>query len=69
MFCRSTVLKYSEEIEKLAQRLLGCISESLGEETKYVPEVLGELSQNVVMNYYSPCPQPELALGIMVSPN
>ena len=64
MFCRSTILKYSDETMKLAQRLLGCISESLGEETSYVQESLGEPSQNIVMNYYCPCPQPELALAL-----
>ena len=69
MFYRSTVLKYSDEALRLAQRLLGCISESLGEETTYVQEALGEPSQNILMNYYCPCPQPELALGLMVSPS
>lgn len=48
----------------LAQRLLELISESLGLRSSYIIDAIGEPYQNVSLNYYPPCPQPELTLGL-----
>lgn len=58
--------EFSDETCKLAQRLLGFISESLGLQTQYLVDAIGEPAQNIVINYYPPCPQPHLTLGLQV---
>lgn len=63
---RSTIEEYSDENCKLAQRILSCISESLGLPPQFLVEAVGEPSQNIVINYYPPCPQPDLTLGLQV---
>ncbi|KAG0620488.1 hypothetical protein M758_4G220000 [Ceratodon purpureus] len=61
---RSTMEEFSDETCKLAQRLLGFISESLGLPTEFLVDAIGEPAQNIVINYYPPCPQPHLTLGL-----
>ncbi|KAH6559576.1 hypothetical protein KP509_1Z003300 [Ceratopteris richardii] len=48
----------------LAQRLLSLISESLGLKPSYIQNAIGEPYQNISLNYYPPCPEPELTLGL-----
>jgi isopenicillin N synthase-like dioxygenase len=62
--CRDTVVKYSNGMKDLAQRLLRIISESLNLPPSYIEEAVGEVYQNITISYYSPCPQPDLALGL-----
>jgi isopenicillin N synthase-like dioxygenase len=40
------------------------ISESLGLEKDYMKKVLGEQGQHMAVNYYPPCPEPELTYGL-----
>lgn len=40
------------------------ISESLGLEKEYIKKVLGEQGQHMAVNYYPPCPEPELTYGL-----
>lgn len=61
---RQTIIEYSEHMKLLAQRLLALISESLGLKASYIQDAIGEPFQNVSLNYYPPCPQPELTLGL-----
>ncbi|KAI5083376.1 hypothetical protein GOP47_0003119 [Adiantum capillus-veneris] len=61
---RQTIKEYSEHMKLLAQRLLSLISESLGLKPSYIQDAIGELYQNISLNYYPPCPQPELTLGL-----
>ncbi|KAL3701940.1 hypothetical protein R1sor_019962 [Riccia sorocarpa] len=61
---RETVLQYSHQMKLLAERILELISESLGLPSSHLREALGDPSQNVSVNYYPPCPQPELTLGL-----
>ncbi|CAM6126579.1 unnamed protein product [Calypogeia fissa] len=61
---RQTVVQYSEEMRALAQRLLALVSESLGLPSSSMKDALGEPSQNVSVNYYPTCPQPDLTLGL-----
>jgi hypothetical protein len=57
-------VKYSDNMKVLAQRLLCIISESLNLPPSYLQEAVGEAYQNITISYYSPCPQPDLALGL-----
>ncbi|CAM0912901.1 unnamed protein product [Alopecurus aequalis] len=61
---RDTVVRYSNSMKFLAERLLGIISESLNLLPSYLQEAVGEAHQNITISYYSPCPQPDLALGL-----
>lgn len=56
--------EYLEEVWNLALWLAGAVSESLGLERNYIEKSLGEGCQIVAANYYPPCPQPELTLGL-----
>ncbi|KAK3003652.1 hypothetical protein RJ639_018694 [Escallonia herrerae] len=51
-------------MKALAQKLLGLISESLGLPSSCIVEAGGEFYQNISINYYPPCPQPDLTLGL-----
>lgn len=61
---RDVVLEYSDNMKFLAQRLLSMISESLNLPHSCIEDAIGEAYQNITISYYSPCPQPELALGL-----
>lgn len=65
--CREVVDAYSTGVYMLCNRLLETLSTTLGLE----PHVLGErvnakaLGVRTSCNYYPPCPQPELVLGLI----
>jgi isopenicillin N synthase-like dioxygenase len=61
---RSSMEEFSDETCKLARRILGHISESLGLPTQFLEDAVGEPAQNIVINYYPTCPQPQLTLGL-----
>ncbi|KAJ9706411.1 hypothetical protein PVL29_001761 [Vitis rotundifolia] len=61
---REDVAEYCTSMRALVLRLLEAISESLGLEKHYVSGVLGKHGQHMAMNYYPPCPQPELTYGL-----
>jgi isopenicillin N synthase-like dioxygenase len=61
---RQVVEEYGDEMKKLAQKLLGLISETLSLPCSTIEEAVGEIYQNMTMSYYPPCPQPELTLGL-----
>ncbi|CAA3006529.1 protein DMR6-LIKE OXYGENASE 2-like isoform X1 [Olea europaea var. sylvestris] len=61
---REDVAEYSRRIRKVALRLLEAISESLGLERDYIDRALGKHGQHMALNYYPPCPQPELTYGL-----
>ncbi|KAK8963172.1 Thebaine 6-O-demethylase [Platanthera guangdongensis] len=61
---RDIIAEYSSNMKALAQRLLSMISESLNLPHSYIEDAVGEVYQNITISYYSPCPQPELALGL-----
>lgn len=44
--------------------MLELISESLGLEKDYIKKVLGEQGQHMAVNFYPPCPEPELTYGL-----
>uniref|UniRef100_A0A0D9WM77 Fe2OG dioxygenase domain-containing protein n=1 Tax=Leersia perrieri TaxID=77586 RepID=A0A0D9WM77_9ORYZ len=59
-----TVVEYSNSMKDLAQKLLRIISGTLNVPPTYIEEAVGEVYQNITVSYYSPCPQPDLALGL-----
>ena len=64
LFCREEVAEYCRNTRELAVTLLEAISESLGLERNYINEALGKHAQHLAINYYPPCPQPELTYGL-----
>lgn len=61
---REVVEKYCKEVRELGFRIQGLISESLGLETEHIKNVLGEQGQHMAVNFYPPCPEPELTYGL-----
>ncbi|EFJ04524.1 2-oxoacid-dependent dioxygenase [Selaginella moellendorffii] len=51
-------------ISTLAKRVLGLFSESLGLESGALEEAFGGERHAMRMNYYPPCPEPELTIGL-----
>lgn len=56
--------EYCKSVRELALRILEAISESLGLESDFMNKVLGSHAQHMAINYYPPCPQPELTYGL-----
>ncbi|XWS48662.1 hypothetical protein CRYUN_Cryun13aG0095300 [Craigia yunnanensis] len=61
---KEIVSQYCIEVRELGYRLQELISESLGLEKYYIKNVLGEQGQHMAVNYYPPCPEPELTYGL-----
>ncbi|NP_001233840.2 protein DMR6-like oxygenase [Solanum lycopersicum] len=61
---REIVSRYCREIRQLGFRLEEAIAESLGLDKECIKDVLGEQGQHMAINYYPPCPQPELTYGL-----
>jgi isopenicillin N synthase-like dioxygenase len=64
---RETVEDYQREQDKLLKQLLELISEGLGLKTSCLNEYLAQEGMGTFdfsMNYYPPCPEPDLALGL-----
>jgi isopenicillin N synthase-like dioxygenase len=61
---KETVANYCKEVMELGLRIEEYISESLGLEKDYLRNVLGDQGQHMAVNYYPPCPQPELTYGL-----
>ena len=56
--------KYCMSLRGLALRLVEAISESLGLKKDSIEKALGKHGQHMALNYYPPCPQPELTYGL-----
>ncbi|XVF85054.1 hypothetical protein PTKIN_Ptkin17bG0087700 [Pterospermum kingtungense] len=64
---REVVAEYAKEIGVLMKRLLSLISQGLGLEKDCLEKKLGEKPiLRAQGNYYPPCPNPELTLGLNV---
>jgi isopenicillin N synthase-like dioxygenase len=61
---KDTLERYSVEVRSLCQRLLAHIAETLGLAPATFRDMFGEAVQAVRMNFYPPCPAPELVLGL-----
>ncbi|KAK1283031.1 Flavonol synthase/flavanone 3-hydroxylase [Acorus calamus] len=61
---RHVAREYLEEVRKVALGLAGAISEGLGLGRDHVEGALREGCQIMASNYYPPCPQPNLTMGL-----
>ncbi|KAI3439768.1 DIOX_N domain-containing protein [Psidium guajava] len=61
---RKEVGEYGTRVRELVLKLLEAISESLRLDRDYISKNLGKHGQHMAMNYYPPCPQPELTYGL-----
>nr|UXL73236.1 2-oxoglutarate-dependent dioxygenase GA 20-oxidase [Jasminum sambac] len=61
---RDHVGEYCERVRQVALILLQAISQSLGLERDYITGSLGKHGQHMALNYYPPCPQPDLTYGL-----
>ncbi|KAJ1399937.1 Oxoglutarate/iron-dependent dioxygenase [Sesbania bispinosa] len=55
---------YSAEMRNLAIQILDLMANALRVDTMEIREVFGEGIQTMRINYYPPCPQPELVMGL-----
>lgn len=56
--------EYVKELQKLAHKMTGLVTESLGLGPTYLSHKMDEGMQVMAVNNYPPCPQPQLALGL-----
>ena len=62
--CRDDFEAYCAETRNLAIQILDLMADALSVDPMEIREMLGEAEQSVRMNYYPPCPQPELVMGL-----
>lgn len=61
---REDVAEYCKSVRGLVLRLLEAISESLGLKRDHIDKTLSKHGQHMALNYYPPCPEPELTYGL-----
>ncbi|GFP88743.1 flavanone 3-dioxygenase [Phtheirospermum japonicum] len=61
---KEIVSKYCMEIRQLGLRLQEAVSESLGLAKDHINKSFGQQGQHMAINYYPPCPEPELTYGL-----
>ncbi|KAF8029369.1 hypothetical protein BT93_E1921 [Corymbia citriodora subsp. variegata] len=61
---RDILDKYSSELRDLAMKILLLMAKPLKMDTKDMIELFDGGRQGLRMNYYPPCPQPELVIGL-----
>lgn len=61
---RETYEKYGEEVMRVMEKLLGLLSEGLGLNPKYIQTLNQEPLLELRINYYPPCPQPDMVNGL-----
>lgn len=67
LFVREVNEEYAKYIRQVADKLFGILSLGLGLEETAIKEAIGgeELLYQLKINYYPPCPRPDLALGVV----
>ncbi|KAK6926096.1 Non-hem dioxygenase N-terminal domain [Dillenia turbinata] len=61
---KDTVSNYCKEVRQLGFRLQELIAESLGLQKDHITTALGDQGQHMAVNFYPPCPKPELTYGL-----
>lgn len=61
---RDNLETYSAGLKKLAIQIVELMANALNVDSKEIRELFGEGVQSMRMNYYPPCPQPELVMGL-----
>ncbi|XP_071921400.1 oxoglutarate-dependent flavonoid 7-O-demethylase 1-like [Coffea arabica] len=64
MDIRESLQEYSIELKSLALKILNLIAEGLGMKHEEIEVLFEEGLQSMRLNYYPPCPQPELVTGL-----
>lgn len=60
---RNNLEAYSLEVKKLALLILGHMARALKMDAEEIRELFGDGIQTMRMNYYPPCPEPDMAIG------
>ncbi|CAN6227564.1 unnamed protein product [Urochloa humidicola] len=63
--CRDVFLDYAKYLNGLQDTLFGLLSEALGLNMTYLSDIGCNQGQMLVCHCYPPCPQPELAIGMV----
>ncbi|XP_057795865.1 flavonol synthase/flavanone 3-hydroxylase-like [Salvia miltiorrhiza] len=63
---REVTEEYGKNLQEVVEKLLGCLSLGLGLGAEELKTAVGgeELVYNLKINYYPPCPRPDLVLGV-----
>ncbi|XP_041995181.1 protein SRG1-like [Salvia splendens] len=61
---RDSIEGYAAELKSLAMKILRFMAKGLGMEVEEMEALFEEGAQSMRMNYYPPCPQPELVAGL-----
>nr|AJI44436.1 oxoglutarate-dependent dioxygenase 2 [Ocimum basilicum] len=61
---RDAIDAYSGELKKLAMKILNFMAKALGMKPEEMEALFDEGMQSMRMNYYPPCPQPDLVTGL-----
>ncbi|KAH7836378.1 hypothetical protein Vadar_000526 [Vaccinium darrowii] len=61
---RDTIEAYSLELKNLAMKILSLMAKALKMKDEDLRNLFEDGMQSMRMNYYPPCPQPELAIGL-----
>ncbi|KAF8391142.1 hypothetical protein HHK36_023443 [Tetracentron sinense] len=61
---RETMEAYSVELKNLAKNILEKMAKALKMEAEEMRELFEDGMQSMRMNYYPPCPQPDLVIGL-----
>ena len=62
--CRDDLETYCVEMKTLAVQVLQLMANALTMDTKEIRELFGDGTQAMRINYYPPCPQPKLVMGL-----
>lgn len=64
--CREMFDEYGDATVELMLKVLELVSESVGQPSDYIYNKIGgdKAGMRTYFNYYPPCPQPELAMGL-----
>ncbi|KAL8485558.1 hypothetical protein ACS0TY_027738 [Phlomoides rotata] len=63
---REVIKEYAKHLHEVGSKLLSCLSMGLGLGAEELKAAVGgeELVYNMKINYYPPCPRPDLVLGV-----
>lgn len=61
--CRDTLEAYCMGVKKLAMVILGHMARALKLDSEEMRDLFGDGVQSIRINYYPPCPQPDMAIG------
>ncbi|EFJ24810.1 2-oxoglutarate-iron(II)-dependent oxygenase [Selaginella moellendorffii] len=63
-YCRRLASSYVSSVRHLSQTLMSALSEGLGLDSNCLAKSFGDSEMILRSNYYPPCPNPDLALGM-----